>query len=255
MRLNSGTYQPRTYRRLHKADGLAGFGVCMGESDLWIWAERDLRAEAASALRRARNELCRYIRENPRFAHSLEPIRCTNGAPAIVWDMCRAGQAAGVGPMAAVAGAIAQQVAEELAQFSREVIVENGGDLYLVCHRERIVGIMAPGSCWDCRLGLRVRAPGGLSICTSSGTHGHSLSLGRANAATVIAASGALADAVATALGNRVVSEADIEPALEWLSTIDGIIGGVVVCGGAFGVWGQVELTTLAASSARGAGH
>ncbi len=119
--------------------------------------------------------------------------------------MAAAAQTAGVGPMAAVAGAIAECVGRELLEFSPEVIVENGGDIFLKVSHRRTVGIFAGDSPLTGRIGIQIEARDTpLGVCTSSGTVGHSLSFGRADAVVVLAPAAALADAAATAIGNRV---------------------------------------------------
>lgn len=152
----------------------------------------------------------------------------------------------GVGPMAAVAGAIAQFVTRDLLRFSKEVIVENGGDIYLASEKERVVGIYAGSSPLSLRIGMVIepeKTP--LGVCTSSGTVGHSLSFGRADAVSVLSRSGALADAAATAIGNIVKGARDIEKGLARGSEIEGVSGVLIVVGEKMGVWGEVRLVRL----------
>ena len=142
----------------------------------------------------------------PRFLTSLEPLPIDMAAPPLVIRrMAAAAALAGVGPMAAVAGAIAQVTVEALvAAGARHVVMDNGGDMVLRIDRPRDHRhLHRAGQVRDIALRFEPR-PGIFSVCTSSGTVGHSLSFGRADAATVIAANGCLADAMATALGNRV---------------------------------------------------
>jgi ApbE superfamily uncharacterized protein (UPF0280 family) len=160
--------------------------------------------------------------------------------------MIRASSQVGTGPMASVAGAIAQSVGEGLLGLSEEVIVENGGDLFLATKRTVTVAIFAGTSPLSERMGIRVypyQMP--LGMCTSSGTIGHSLSLGKADAVCVLSPSAALADAAATALGNRIQSVRDIEPATDWARSVEGIAGGVVVIGATMASWGELELVNL----------
>ncbi|MCA1989441.1 MAG: hypothetical protein LDL07_09915, partial [Desulfarculus sp.] len=84
-----------------------------------------------------------------------------------------------------------------------------------------------------------------LAVCTSSGTVGHSLSLGRADAATILAKDAALADAAATALGNRVRTAADLATALDWAQGVPGVLGALVIKGSQLAAWGEVELVRL----------
>ena len=161
--------------------------------------------------------------------------------------MIEAARAAGVGPMAAVAGALAARVGRQLVLLSPEVIVENGGDIFLAITQPATVSLFAGKSPLSHRVGLKID-PGltPLGVCTSSGTVGHSFSFGRADAACVLAPKAALADAAASALGNRVQQAGDIAAALEWAETAPEILGAVVVVGDKLGVWGRVELVPLA---------
>jgi len=243
--------QERTYRRWLESD-LRRFRVRAGESDLLISAERPLRDAAERALLSVREELEGYLREDPGFGEALRPYDPRADAPEVAREMAEAGRSCGVGPMAAVAGAVAERVGRALLAGSAEVIVENGGDVFLHLGRPRVAAIYAGSSPLSGRLGLRVGlTKQALGLCTSSGTVGPSLSFGRADAAIVLARSAALADAAATALGNRVQTEADIAPALEHLATIPGVLGGAVIVGERLGAWGQVELAPIAAPEAR----
>jgi ApbE superfamily uncharacterized protein (UPF0280 family) len=144
--------------------------------------------------------------------------------------------------MAAVAGAIAQCAVEAMvAAGASHAIVDNGGDIVLAIDRPVTVGIFT-GAAKIRGIALRVvPRPGIFSICTSSGTVGHSLSFGRADAATVVAGDGFLADAMATALGNRIRSgaEEEIEEAIQ-RSLIAGVEGMLVVAGERLGLGGSL---------------
>jgi ApbE superfamily uncharacterized protein (UPF0280 family) len=149
--------------------------------------------------------------------------------------------------MAAVAGAIAGAVGRELRLHSREVLVENGGDLFLDLAQDAVVGIFAGGSPFTGQIALRVRAQNSpLGICTSSGTVGPSLSYGRADAATAMAPDPALADAVATALGNRIHGPEDLQAAVEWARSVPGVRGALAILGDRLAAAGEVELVELA---------
>lgn len=194
-------------------------------------------------LRCYRADLTGYLAQHPGFAAALEPVEAEQGAPGIVRDMTEAGRAAGVGPMAAVAGAIAQRVGGRLRRHSPEVIVENGGDIFLATAEARRVVIWAGDSPLSGRIALRIEPEATpLGVCTSSGTVGHSLSLGRADAAVVAARSAALADAAATALGNLVHGPADIEPALARICRIRGVHGALAIVGKHLGAQGRLVL-------------
>jgi len=149
--------------------------------------------------------------------------------------------------MAAVAGAMAEYVGLALlAAGAGEVVVENGGDIYFCRRQESVVGIFAGASPLSNRVGLKIAVslmP--LGICTSSGTVGHSLSFGEADAVTVLAKDTALADAVATLVGNAVQPGQSLEFALAKAPTVPGVLGVVIIRGEELGAWGEVELVPL----------
>jgi len=234
------------YRRRMAAAELAGFTVAIAESDLHVSAARDLTADALRELRAVRGQIEGYIREHPGFQETLAPWPEDPAAPPAVREMISAGRVAGVGPMAAVAGAVAGHVGRALLAESPEVIVENGGDIFMASRRERVAAIFAGTSKLSMKLGLRLPpAPEGLGLCTSSGTVGPSLSFGKADAAVILAADPALADACATALGNRVKSAADLQRAMDWAATVPGLDGALAIIGEDLAAWGRMELTEI----------
>ncbi len=240
------TFRERTYRSLVSDKKLETFRVVVKETDLLVRADSLLEKETRDLILKHRMGLERYIDDNPGFLDRLTPLADDRLAPPIVRAMIKAGQQAGVGPMAAVAGAVAEFVGTDLLSYSKEVIVENGGDVFIRTNFSLVVAILAGTSPLSGKLGARVGwSAGPIAVCTSSGTVGHSLSLGRADAAVVIAESAVLADAAATAVGNAVENKADISSAIRLGEDIDGVLGVVVILGDKMGVWGQVELVRL----------
>lgn len=240
-------WEPRRYRQGVDAVGLVTFEVVHGETDLQISADRDLSVEAAASVAAIRAELEGYIGAHPRFAESFVPIAVEPDAPEIVRAMASAAEAAGVGPMAAVAGTVAERVARDLAVYSGEVLVENGGDLYLMGRTARRVLLLAGDSPLSGRLALAIPAEDlPCAVCTSSGRVGHSVSLGSAHAVTVLAEQGAIADAAATAAGNLVHGADDIERALERALGVPGVRGVAVVAGERVGALGSITLVPAA---------
>ena len=239
-------YEERTYHDLVKTDDLVKFEVIVKETDLLIRAEKDLSREAREAVLMYRHQLETYISLHPEFQRSLVPIEDDVFAPEIVREMIRVSRLARVGPMAAVAGAVAEFVSKDLLRSSKDVIVENGGDIYLAASRERTVGIYAGDSPFSLKLGITVEAEETpMGICTSSGTVGPSLSFGKADAVCILSKSAALADAVATAVGNVVQEKKDIERGLERGREIEGVLGILIIVGDKIGVRGDVKLTRL----------
>ncbi|RJP30219.1 MAG: UPF0280 family protein [Actinobacteria bacterium] len=239
-----GEYLRRFYREHVQAAGLVSFNVVLEESDLFIFAVRDLSAAARSSLARHRGDLEEFISRQPRFGTSFVPYTVPEASPPLVTLMAEASARVGVGPMAAVAGAIADMVGEDLASLSTEVIVENGGDIHIRSGRERRVGVFAGGSPFSGRLALRIppTSAQGLGVCTSSATVGPSYSAGGADSALVVAESAALADAAASALGNRAKTPGYIEEAVNGVAAIEGVIGCLVVMGEDLGVRGDLQL-------------
>ncbi|UCH35256.1 MAG: UPF0280 family protein, partial [Armatimonadota bacterium] len=150
-------YVERTYRRT-ASSGLVTFEVKVLQTDLLIAAERDLSEDAREIVRACRGELEAYIKRDPGFKGALRPYRLRDDAPEIARAMAAAAELAGVGPMAAVAGAIAERVGRGLAAHSREVIVENGGDIWLHGNRERTVGVFAGASPVTGKLAVKLDA-------------------------------------------------------------------------------------------------
>lgn len=238
-------YADRNYRTQHAGKDLLYFRVSVEETDLHIGARRSLIPEAAQAALEARAEVKAAIADRPRFASSLEPLRIHGTETPLVRGMLEAGILASVGPMAAVAGAVAEAVGRGLLQYSSEVIVENGGDIFLCGSRQRLVAIHAGDSPLSGLLAVAVTPEKGIGVCTSSATVGHSLSLGRADAALVVAGNCALADAAATRLGNLITQPDAIEDALGEICQISGVIGAVAIAGDRIGIQGQIELKTI----------
>jgi ApbE superfamily uncharacterized protein (UPF0280 family) len=198
---------------------------------------------AEAEIRKQRALLEEYIRRDPEFRTTLEPHLVPPDAPLIVLRMAEAAAKAGVGPMAAVAGAVAEAALRAMIEAgATHALVDNGGDIALLIERPVTVGIFTgPSAVHD--IGLRVEPrPGILGICTSSGTVGHSLSFGRADAATVIAGDVCLADAVATALGNAVSDENEtrLSETLAALGKIEGVEALLAVIENTLAVWGDL---------------
>ncbi|MBE0415094.1 MAG: UPF0280 family protein [Dehalococcoidia bacterium] len=238
-------YQPRTYRHWIKDKDLVSFNVTVKETDLYLRAQRNLEEEAHKAILKYRTPLEKYIELHPLFLTTLEPFPVAEDAPKMVREMAEAAEKAGVGPMAAVAGAIAEGVGRELMKFSEEVIVENGGDIFLKTLKKRLVGVYAGESPFTGKIALQIQpeqTP--LGICTSSGTVGPSLSFGSADAVIVLSPSTALADAAATAIGNLVKESSDIPKGIEFARGIAGLKGVLIIKEDKLGVWGEVKIFT-----------
>jgi len=239
-------YQPRTYRHWVKDKGLVGFNVIVKETDLYIRASSDLKRKARRLVVKYRQQLESYIERHSAFLSSLEPLAVGDDAPRIVTEMANAAEKTGVGPMAAVAGAIAEFVGKELLELSPEVIVENGGDIYLKSSTDRLIGIYAGKSPLTSKVGLEIMGKDTpIGICTSSGTVGHSLSYGQADAVIALSKSTALADATATAIGNMIKSADYIPRGIERAISIKGLNGVIIIKDDKIGLWGKVKIRPI----------
>jgi len=221
--------QKRTYRTFtHKE---AVFRICCNRFD----------AVTAEIIHQ-RRILDAYIESHPAFLDSFEPIELLDDAPEVAQCMARAARLVGVGPMAAVAGAMAQCAAEAaLMAGAPEVIVENGGDIYLKAAEPVIIALNAGTAKLSNRLGFSLQpSDTPISICSSSGQMGHSTSLGKCDLATVVANDAALADAAATQAANLVNSEEDVNSALQRIAAIEGIDGVVIVKNDRVGLAGNL---------------
>lgn len=234
------------YRGCVRKDDLVSFRVVVKETDLFIQAETDLSDMTRDLVLECRGHLEAYIENHPAFVRTFTPWTTTGPAPEIVRRMIAAGAAAGVGPMAAVAGAVAETVGKGLMHYSENIVVENGGDIFFRLDGRITAGIYAGTSPLSMNVGIvfdGCSQP--LSLCTSSGTIGHSLSFGKTDCVCVVSDSCALADAAATSIANRVMTKADIKGAIEFGSGIEGVQGIVVIIADGFGAWGDIEVVPL----------
>ncbi len=241
--------EERIYRSWVGGEDLVKFRVVETETDLLISAERDLSKEAMDSIKRYRDQIKDYIVNDPKFESSLEPIEIKEDAPPIVKDMARQAKVANVGPMAAVAGAVAEYVGKDLLRYSAEVIVENGGDIFIKSSKPRTVAIYAGSSPLTGKIALKISADQmPLGVCTSSGTVGHSISFGKADSVTALSESTSLADAVATATCNLVKDEGDIERGIRFARKFEGIKGVAIIVGDRIGAWGDFEVIPVGGS-------
>jgi len=220
----SRTYRAFTYRE-------AVLRICCSRFDV-VTAE----------IVRQRHLLEDYLRRHPEFQRSLVPIEVYPDAPEIAVHMAWAAGVAGVGPMAAVAGAMAQWAAKAaMAAGAEETIVDNGGDLYLKAVEPVVVALGTGTAKLADRLAFRVEpeeTP--ISICSSSGKMGHSMSLGHCDLATVVAEDAALADAAATQAANLVGSPDDVDAAVARIGSLEGIAGVLIVKDDRIGLAGRL---------------
>jgi len=238
----------RAYRdSVRPQEGEIRFQVAVEQTDLLIVAEKDLQVEIASYVAQVRGEIKNWVMFHPEFAESLVSVPMPDEAPPVIRAMIEAGAATGVGPMAAVAGAVAQAVGDHFVAQSPNILVENGGDTYLHSTRERVVALLAePES--GAMVGLKIEADSfPVAICASSGVIGHSLSLGTGDLVAVRAKDARFADAAATALCNLLRSQADIDRVLKQAKALveHGLEGVFAQYDDKLVAWGELELVAL----------
>jgi ApbE superfamily uncharacterized protein (UPF0280 family) len=241
--MKTSRFQRRFYRDWVYSKELHTEEIIVGETDVQILTDkpldRDFAARRIMAYRGAIEDYIRY--KDRRFLVSLKPIAVELQSAPIIREMARQTAVANVGPMAAVAGAIAQFLGRDLMRKGyADVIVENGGDIFLRVSREIRVGFYHGENNALNALRMKIkprRMP--LGICASSGTVGHSLSFGVADSVVVAAGNAALADAVATAAANRVNAPEDCARAVDFARSIKGVCGVIIVMGAHMAGWGR----------------
>jgi len=231
----------RSYR-----ESLKGFNITYKESDLFIVADNKLKKKAYLSLLKYRRIIEQHIEENPEFLTSLKPLKFySENIEEILDSMYFAGISAGVGPFAAVAGAIAEFVAKDLKEYSEDILVENGGDIYIFGKKDKFIQVYLPGFN---NIGIKIDKnllP--IGICSSSSKIGHSLSFGKAELVVVLSKSGALADAFATKICNKLKKEDDLELVINEYKKNKKIEGCILFFKKRIAGWGKFELikTTL----------
>ena len=239
-------YRERSYRSRFSDDERRWFCVKFLESDLWIGVDRgsyraSMEADAYAMLVDLRRQMDAYLLMDPAYKAALTPYDAGLEAPEILKEMSRVSHKTGIGPMSAVAGAVAKKVAEFLG--TNEVIVENGGDIYAQAASDMDISVFAGQSPLSEKIGLHIPAADfPLGICTSSGTVGPSLSLGRADAVMIVCKDVMLADSYATAMANRIKTVNDLQPVIDRISDIPEILGAIAVKDDRMAITGQFEL-------------
>ncbi|HSO85705.1 MAG TPA: UPF0280 family protein [Draconibacterium sp.] len=247
------SYEKRTYRTQFNSARFQSFEVKYLETDLWIGVNlssfrEEMKAVAFEKIKELRTRLDEYILLELFFKKSLKPFKPSEIAPGEAKEMAAAAEKAGVGPMAAVAGLFAREVGETLLQnFSvEEMVIENGGDIFTLLKNELVLSVFAGESPLSERIGLVIPSEKNkLGICTSAGTVGPSLSFGKADAVVVICEDVLLADAFATAFGNKVKSANDVEKVINLSEKYPEILSLLIICEDKVGIKGDFEMRIL----------
>ncbi len=236
-------YTERFYRDFKPNTRWQTYRVKQESTDLYIRSIGNYTSLVQKMVAEIRTILKNHILRQPEFLKSMTPVQAVDDVQPVIEKMIQAAAKAHVGPMASVAGAVAEFVGSRLIQKSEEVIVENGGDNFLKLKAPSVNKIFAGNSPFSGKLGIHIdpqNTP--IAVCTSSGTVGHSFSYGQIDAATIIAHDACLADAVATGAANMVNSQKDLDAALEYAHQIQEISGVVLIFQDKLAVQGNVKL-------------
>ena len=246
-------YEQRSYRNKFNSRRFKGFQVKYLETDLWIGCDpesfqTEMQEVALDKIKVLRQKLDDYIKTVPEFAKTLNPFQTGETVAKEAIEMAKAAEKAGIGPMSTVAALFARETGIEIIQnFSvKELVIENGGDIYACLKNEMVLSVFAGRSPISEEIGIAIPSgTGEIGICTSAGTVGPSLSFGKADAVAVVCKDVLLADALATALGNEVKSPADIEKTLELSQKYPDILSVLIICEDKLGVRGELEIRLL----------
>ncbi len=210
------------------------------ETVVSILCDDGLRRTAFDALLEAREAIETKIAEDPFFGITYDSYPSSPGDPEVIKRMCGASEIAGVGPMAGVAGAVADHMVNRLIEAGSSIaVVENGGDIALISPEPVLVGIYADHPVLR-DLAFSVSSPTVVGICSSSRTIGPSVSLGASDISTVFSDDVVLADCCATALGNLVKGPEVLESAVERIGTLPGVRGCMACCDNSVGMFGAL---------------
>ncbi len=236
----------RFYRDISNIPGLKKFKVRVEETDLLVISEKFLKKEVEEEVRGLRGIIKNYILNHPEFYTSFSPLSCKSEEE-IIRTMCDSAMLTATGPMASVAGAIAELTGRKILPLTKQVFIENGGDIFAKMDRDFNVGIYAGKSPLSLKLGLKIKGRNSpIGIATSSGTVGHSFSYGKADAVTVISGSAALSDGSATYFGNLItgdkIEKEVIELEIKKFPFIEGLL---IIKGEEIFAWGEIELVSF----------
>jgi ApbE superfamily uncharacterized protein (UPF0280 family) len=213
------------------------------ESDCTIISDREDGIETAiSSIKHHLTQLEEYIQEHPHFLYSLEPVSVDDG-PKVARLMAEASAKADVGPMAAVAGVLADLAVEEMVNAGCKVaVVENGGEVSAMSNQPIDIAFAAGDEPLSREMGFRLKEfP--IGVATSSGRFSHAFSFGDAEAVTVFAVDARVADAAATAVANLITGDdvqGVIRHGVDRALSIDGIKGVFILYHGVVGKAGYV---------------
>ena len=221
--------------------------VVYKQTNLWLKTEEKADSLLVKDyLKQAYQDIEKYIDKDKNFLTTFHPCKVLSEAPDIIKKMSICSLQAGVGPMAGVAGAIADYLGQKLSDHHSQILCNNGGDIYYRMFKEQHFPLSAPGSPFHNK--MEICAPyskKGKGLCTSSGISGHSINLGRSFAVTILADSACLADVWATAVSNRIKSHLDIDQGLKNCRGQKGVEGVIILVDQYLAAWGEISLSRV----------
>ncbi|MCE5329062.1 UPF0280 family protein [bacterium] len=231
------------YRILVNSKSRFNWKVSYKYSDLFIISNADISSKIPDTLIGFYNVIEEFIKNNPVFAKTFNTFNVNEQFPEIIKEMCYGSEMFNVGPMASIAGAVCEYMAEELSKKNSYLAIENGGDIYIKSRHDVIAGLFLKSKYFNNNLKIRIKKeflPCG--IASSSGTLGHSMSLGKSDLIVAVCKSAILADSAATAIGNMINTKDDIEKTLDYFKAFEKILGMVIIKDDKIGLYGKIEL-------------
>jgi len=235
-------YEERFYR--HYSKHRHSLEITYRESDLYIVSDKEIDKKLAqTTLIKYYTQIENYIKKNPKFLSSLSPLEIIDPAPPIVKDMFEASKLAGIGPFSSVAGAVALYTGKSLLKFCNQIMVENGGDIFLKINKDKKIGLYLGENFHPQIITIKIKKrdyPFG--ICSSSSTIGPSLNFGRADLLSVIGKDAIISDVFATAYSNKIRKEKDINEVINEARSNSFIEAIIISFENKIFFWGNVEI-------------
>jgi ApbE superfamily uncharacterized protein (UPF0280 family) len=231
------------YRSSVKFNEKYNWRIIYKYSDMFIGCDKDISFRLEKLVREVYDVLESFIRKDKSFRTSLSPVKIREESPLLIKKMCQKATIFNVGPMASVAGAVCDYIAAGVDKYCHRLIIENGGDVFIKSNKDIDIGVFLKNENFKNKIYLKIKAkqtPCG--ICSSSGSFGHSLSMGKSDLVVVLSKSTISADAAATAIANKIIKPSDIEGTIEYYKKIKDVKGLLIVKDEKLGIWGDIEL-------------
>ena len=235
-------YEERFYR--NKILSKFKIEVSFKESDLLICSDKEIPKEKAQGiLVKYYEQIEEYVMKNPLFLRSLSPLEIDQAAPPIIKEMLETSKVTGIGPFSSVAGAVAQYVGGELLDYCQELIIENGGDIFLKINQDKIIEVYLGQEFKINNFNLKIKKRSqAFGVASSSSSLGHSLNFGKADLVSVVAKNTIIADGFATAISNRIKKIENVDKILAEAKDKLPIEGLLVAFGEKIFLWGDLEI-------------